>query len=115
MSAYVEKVWGGEFVLVNEPEYCAKELVIAANRRCSLHRHHTKKETFIVKSGVIWLEQSDVRGNLINEWLKPGDQRTIEPGTLHRFSSVSGGVILEVSTHHDDADVVRLEPSGPLP
>ena len=48
----------------------------------------------------------------IDELLKVGESRTIEPRTPHRFSSTYGGSLLEVSTHHDDADVVRLEPSG---
>lgn len=114
MSDYVAKEWGAEFWLVNEPEYCAKELVIAAGKRSSLHYHRVKKETFIVKSGVVRLEQRDVRGAVIDEYLLPNEQRTILPKTPHRFSSIAGGVILEISTHHDDADVVRIEPSGSI-
>ena len=33
----------------------------------------------------------------------------------HRFGSVQGGLLIEVSTHHDDEDVERFEESGRLP
>lgn len=105
----VGKEWGIENILTNEPEYCAKELRIFAGKKSSLHYHQVKKETFIVERGLVRLE----RGG-IEELLKPGDSRTILPGTPHRFSSTYGAVLIEVSTHHDDADVVRLEPSGEL-
>jgi mannose-6-phosphate isomerase-like protein (cupin superfamily) len=108
----VKKAWGVENILVNEPEYCAKNLRIYPGKKCSLHYHEQKKETFIVESGLVRLEQRDVRGMPIDELLKPHEQRTILPGTPHRFSSEYGAVILEVSTHHEDSDVTRLEPSG---
>jgi mannose-6-phosphate isomerase-like protein (cupin superfamily) len=105
----VTKDWGYEHVLVNEPEYCLKILRILPKKKCSLHYHDTKKETFFVRDGFMRLEH----GNS-DELLKPGEQRTIMPKTTHRFSSILGATILEVSTHHSDADVVRIEPSGSL-
>lgn len=105
----VRKAWGTETVLVNNESYCAKELRIYPGKRCSLHYHKIKKETFIVESGLVRLECG-----CADELLKPGEERTIEPKTPHRFSSTHGAVILEVSTHHDDSDVVRLEPSGDI-
>jgi mannose-6-phosphate isomerase-like protein (cupin superfamily) len=103
------KVWGIEETICNEPEYCAKWLYIAAGRKCSLHYHSKKKETFSVQSGEVRLENNGIR-----EDLTVGDLRIILPGVAHRFSSKNGAVLLEVSTHHDDADVVRIEPSGSL-
>lgn len=110
----IPKHWGYEIVLVNEPEYCAKFLHVYPMKRSSLHYHRLKKETFIVQSGEVWLEQRDVRGIPIDEILNIGDHRTIEPKTPHRFSSREGAVLLEVSTHHSDDDVVRIEASGDL-
>jgi len=109
----IKKAWGTEMVICNEPEYCAKFLMIDAGKRCSLHYHKVKKETFHVHRGLVRLEQRDVRGAAIDELLKMGESRTIMPGTPHRFSSYLGATILEVSTHHSDEDVVRIEPSGP--
>lgn len=116
----VAKAWGYEEVLVNEPEYCAKILNISPGKKCSLHYHKTKKETFFIQSGLVRLEQAKViRPTEFfqitrDELLKFDESRTIEPMTPHRFSSTYGATILEISTHHDDADVVRLEPSGDL-
>ncbi len=107
----VQKVWGTEIWLVNEPEYCAKHLIITPGYQCSLHLHPVKKETFVVESGIVKLEQRDVRGVPIVEFLVADDSRTIMPKTPHRFSSEYGAVILEVSTHHEDSDVIRLEDS----
>lgn len=110
----IEKAWGYEVVVTNEPEYCAKFLHISPGKRCSLHYHGEKKETFFVQSGLVRLEQRGVRGESIDELLKFGDSRTIMPKTPHRFSSVRGATILEISTHHEDADVTRIEPSGDI-
>lgn len=114
MAETVAKAWGYEVWLVNEPEYCAKRLRLFSGRKCSLHYHKVKKETFIVESGLVKLEHKDPRGFPLDELLKAGESRTILPNTPHRFSSIRGAWILEVSTHHSDEDVVRIEPSGNL-
>jgi mannose-6-phosphate isomerase-like protein (cupin superfamily) len=108
----VSKDWGFEEVLVAEPEYTLKRLVIKPRKRCSLHYHPIKKETFVVESGVVRLEQRSIRGTPIDELLVRGESRTIMPKTPHRFSSVLGASLMEVSTRHSDDDVVRIEPSG---
>src|SRR2546429_4045694 len=112
MLKVVKKAWGSEEWLVNEPEYCAKVLKIKQNCASSLHYHCIKKETFIVQSGTVRLEQRDLRGIPIDELLMPGESRTIEPNTPHRFSAKNKAEILEISTHHDEQDVIRIEPSG---
>ena len=109
----VEKVWGREEWLIQEPEYWAKRLYIKPKFRCSLHYHVRKKETFLVESGWIVLEHGGTQSIL-----GPGQFRTILPLEPHRFWAHNGGdeerVILEVSTFHSDDDVVRLEPSGAI-
>lgn len=105
----IHKNWGMEVVYANEPEYCAKLLIIRDGGKSSLHYHSVKKETFYVQSGIVRLERPP-----LDELLFPGDRRTLEPNTPHRFSSVRGAEILEVSTHHEDSDVTRIEPSGSL-
>ncbi len=103
----VRKLWGWEFWILNEPEYCAKILKIMPGFQCSLHYHNIKKETFAVIHGIVKLEVPNATIQLGS-----GDHYTLDPGRAHRFSSgPDGATILEVSTHHDDADVVRLEES----
>ena len=114
----VPKLWGTEIWLVNNDQYCAKFLIINPGYQCSLHMHPVKKETFFVMTGDVVLETGykNDAGKVIGttqEVLNAGDSRTILPGEYHRFKSATPeqAVILEISTTHDDADVVRLEDS----
>lgn len=111
---HVDKVWGSETWLVNEPEYCAKILHLNKGSFCSTHRHPVKKETFIVRKGLIELEVgSEAFSGKFT--LYAGQQFTIIPKTWHRFYGVEDSEILEVSTHHRDSDVERMTRSGKLP
>jgi mannose-6-phosphate isomerase-like protein (cupin superfamily) len=110
----VEKIWGVEHWIVNDI-YCAKILEITPGYQCSFHYHPQKRETFHVLEGVVRLEQRDIRWIPFDEFLEPGETRTIEPKTPHRFSSKDGAKILEISSHHSDSDVVRLAESGKIP
>lgn len=108
----VPKLWGTEHWIVNSDKYCFKVLTVNPGYQCSLHYHKKKDETYIVYDGEILLEQRDVRGYPYEEVLSTGQQRHIEPKTPHRFHAMGGmAVVLEISTHHDDADVVRIEES----
>lgn len=109
----IDKEWGFEQIVVNTPLYCAKFLHIKPGKKCSLHYHNTKDETFTLMDGEVFLQTSMVHPNPLPVMQKSREYH-IPPGLPHRFSSLSGGILLEVSTHHDDADVVRIEPSGGL-
>ena len=103
----VPKVWGREVWLVNEPEYCCKMLEVHKEASSSLHCHPVKKESFILVTGKISLECGDDR--II---LRPGPKAvTIPSGIYHRFKALKESVIMEISTHHEDTDVIRLEAS----
>jgi mannose-6-phosphate isomerase-like protein (cupin superfamily) len=110
VQVVVEKEWGFENVICNTPLYCAKFLHISPGKRSSLHRHMHKDETFYVMDGECWIEI----GPIGPQTLCKGDSKHIPPGYNHRFSSKDGCTLLEVSTHHSDEDVIRLEPSGSL-
>lgn len=107
LPVIVSKVWGREIWLVNEPEYCCKMLEINKGASGSLHYHPVKKETFIVANGKIRLEY----GQNVATMMAGPTAITLLPGTPHRFKALKDSAILEVSTHHDDQDVVRLEES----
>lgn len=111
----VPKVWGIEYWLVNVPEYCSKLLVVNAGFQCSLHYHIKKRETFVLLAGDI---DVTLRGGpdftLASKKLSEGERCEIFPGLAHRFSSDNGAALLEISTHHDDSDVVRIAPSRRL-
>lgn len=110
-----EKVWGWEYEFVNEPEYCTKVLALKPGYSSSLHRHHIKRETFVVLQGDCYLAvENEVRS------VKQGDRVTIEPGWWHKFFHYGNDArkvacfMLESSMHHDDADVERKEASCKL-
>lgn len=118
---------------INSPRYCAKELVLFPRQTCPEHRHPPfagtpgKQETFRCRWGEVYLfvddetlppgdnrardfiPQSDrpwyyaSRGLL----LRPGEQYTIAPNTLHWFQAGDrGAVISEFSSQsRDDLDI----------
>lgn len=122
---------GLEIVLYeNNDRYCAKELVLFPRQMCPQHRHPSitgsnpgKQETFRCRWGEVYLY---VEGNPtpnpraivperhrkhLSVWqeivMKPGDQHTIKPGTLHWFQAGDKGAIISEfsSTSIDELDV----------
>jgi D-lyxose ketol-isomerase len=95
-------------VYVNTDRYCAKELVLYPNQTCPEHRHPPfagtpgKEETFRCRSGSVELH---VGGQRLE--LRPGDQFTIPPNTLHWFRAGDEGAVVSEfsSTSRDDLDV----------
>ena len=103
----IDKVWGEELVLVNSDKYCSKLLILDRDAKSSYHYHKTKTETFMSIEGYARLV---IEGK---EYLLAPFTRakTIEPGERHSFEGITEAVILEVSTPHSDADVIRLTES----
>jgi len=118
-----------ELVYINTQRYCAKELVLSGGQTCPEHRHPPvggqagKEETFRCRWGSVWLYVEGPpaakpacqapRGSerYYTVWqeiaLKPGDQYTIQPDSLHWFQAgPAGAVVSEFSTASlDDTDV----------
>lgn len=121
----VKKVWGEELWLINNEKYCAKILILNPGFACSQHLHRVKDETFIVLDGLVQLERDhDIHqgeGGILaanpfdkTEQLKAGQSRRIRPFKSHRFRAVGSAqaIVLEISTTHDEQDVVRIQESG---
>lgn len=109
-------------VYVNTDRYCAKELVLYPGQTCPEHRHPPfegtpgKEETFRCRSGLVHLfvEGEPTREPAVQPpegvytarheiRLRPGDQHTIPPGTLHWFQAgPDGAVVSEFSTASRD-------------
>ena len=96
------------FVYVNTDRYCAKELVLYPLQMCPEHRHPPfegspgKEETFRCRRGTVelWMD-----GERIG--LRPGEQLTIPPDTLHWFRAGDAGAVVSEfsSASRDDLDV----------
>lgn len=110
MTETHEKVWGSEEWIANTDKYCGKFLSLKKGRRCSLHYHKNKDETFYVLKGRVLIE-IDNKEHIMEE----GDVQRITPLTYHRFSGLENSVIVEFSTHHEDSDSYRVEDSENVP
>jgi D-lyxose ketol-isomerase len=124
---------------VNTDRYCAKELVILPGQTCPEHRHPSiqdepgKQETFRCRWGEVWLyvegepagkiraaipPESHSHYTVFHEIvLRPGEQFTIPPNTLHWFQAgPEGAIVSEFSSRsRDEYDVftnpnIRREP-----
>jgi len=127
---------------VNTDRYCAKELVLFPGQTCPEHRHPPfdgmpgKEETFRCRSGVVHLyvegeptaqptcTPPEGTYTVFHELvLRPGEQHTIPPDTLHWFQAgPDGAVVSEFSTaSRDELDVfsdprvVRVPGGGSAP
>jgi mannose-6-phosphate isomerase-like protein (cupin superfamily) len=113
----VPKGWGEERWLHNDELYCGKILVIYQGKRCSLHYHQLKTETFYIAKGRLRMELTDLASArqsppLINEVFEmgEGDCVLLTPGLVHRFTGLAEEThIFEFSTQHFDEDSLRIE------
>ena len=121
-------------VYENNERYCAKELILLPKQTCPEHYHPPingspgKQETFRCRWGEVYLYIPGVpasrpkatppatRLDFYRVWheviLKPGNQFTILPGTLHWFQSgPEGAVVSEFSSTSRDETDVFTDPS----
>lgn len=118
----------------NNDRYCAKEIILLPRQTCPEHRHPPleernpgKQETFRCRWGVVFLyvEGPPVRKpkalvpsarkeyfTVFHEIvLKPGDQYTLPPNTLHWFQAgPRGAVVSEFSSPNSDATDMFTDP-----
>lgn len=105
-----KKLWGSEEWLANTSLYCGKILTLNPGFSCSYHYHKEKNETFYVLEGKVYLNIDGV--DLI---LNKGESQIVLPNQRHRFASLDGvSKIIEISTHHEEADSYREVESGPF-
>lgn len=100
-----KKEWGSEEWYINNELYCFKKLIVEAGKSCSYHYHEHKDETFIVKRG-----QFDIIIDDIYLTLKEGHTLRVVPRQKHMFTAYEeeeDSVLIEISTHHKDADSIR--------
>ena len=107
LSIHGNHKWGYEVWCYNGDQ-CLKIMVVDKPAKSSLMYHPEKVETFVMLEGRLLFEHEETEKTLY-----PGDVVTIYPGETHRFQWAGENVVfLEVSSHHEDDDVVKLEESG---
>jgi len=107
------KGWGYEDWIANNSKYCGKILHFKKGKRCSLHYHKIKDETFYLLSGRLELVLSDSledfkKQNLSREILERGQLVYIWPGRIHQMIALENSDLLEISTQHLESDSYRL-------
>jgi mannose-6-phosphate isomerase-like protein (cupin superfamily) len=107
----VPKGWGQEEWVHNDGDYCGKVLTFNPGRRCSLHFHVEKKETFYVLDGRVNIMLIDRDGSRQHIHLGAGRALEIPRGLVHQISNYGPGQarIMEVSTLHQESDSYRIE------
>ena len=89
----VEKPWGREIWIADEPEYGGKIIEIKKGYSTSVHYHTKKKETIYVDKGKLLIKSGD------KEYvLEEGQAVTLEPFTVHQLIALEDVRLIEVST-----------------
>jgi len=116
------KNWGYELWIVNKKEYCGKLLHFVKNRKCSVHYHKIKDETFYIKKGKVKVWFSDNLEVLFKmqkegynlydymEWeiLDQGSTFYVPPKRAHQIIAIEDTELFEFSTEHFEEDSYRL-------
>ena len=120
-------------VYINTSRVCSKELVMTPWQTCPEHRHPAignipgKEETFRCRSGIVYLyvegEPNGVPKTQGLEayaaylaaaheiTLRPGEQYTLAPDTLHWFrAGAEGAIVSEFSTTSTDENDIFTDP-----
>lgn len=113
-------------VYENNDRYCAKELIMFPYQTCPEHKHppvkgrQGKQETFRVRKGIVYLyvpgePAPNPKAKPPSEYytifheivLRPGEQYTLPPETLHWFQAgPEGAIVSEFSSPSaDEADI----------
>ena len=104
------KGWGRELWIVNSELYCGKILELNKGKRCSIHYHELKDETFYILSGHVQMNvyHNGYPGDSTILLMKPGDTLHIPRQRIHQFIGLENSKILEISTQHFEEDSYRL-------
>ena len=104
------KGWGREVWIANNPLYCGKILEIRKGKRCSLHYHKLKTESFYLHKGRLKIRVKDsADSDRLEEFeMFPGDCMDVAPGFVHQMEALEYSELFEFSTQHFETDSYRL-------
>jgi mannose-6-phosphate isomerase-like protein (cupin superfamily) len=104
------KGWGREVWIANNPLYCGKILEIRKGKRCSLHYHKLKTESFYLHKGrlKIRVKESVDSERLESFEISSGDCMDVAPGLVHQMEALEDSELFEFSTQHFESDSYRL-------
>lgn len=105
------KGWGREIWIANNALYCGKILEIAKGKRCSLHFHKLKTESFYLRAGRlrVRVKESAEAGAIREFELHEGQCMDVPLGLVHQMEALEDSELYEFSTQHFDSDSHRIE------
>jgi mannose-6-phosphate isomerase-like protein (cupin superfamily) len=106
----VQKGCGQEVWIANSKLYCGKILQIKQGKRCSLHYHKLKTESFYLRAGRlrVRMKQSPSSSGVEEFELNVGECMDVYPGLVHQMEALEDAELYEFSTQHFDSDSHRL-------
>jgi mannose-6-phosphate isomerase-like protein (cupin superfamily) len=108
----VSKGWGREVWISNGELYCGKILEIRKGKRCSLHFHKIKTESFYLRTGRLKIRvKESPESEAIEEFeLEAGQCMDVPIGLVHQMEAIEDAELYEFSTQHFESDSHRLIP-----
>jgi mannose-6-phosphate isomerase-like protein (cupin superfamily) len=109
-ARHIPKGWGYELIIANNGDYCGKILHVEKGKKCSMHFHVNKHETFYIVRGCIIMRLIRKDGSQEEFEMITGAVLEIHPGLMHQFESLpyTDTDIVEVSTTHENSDSYRV-------
>ena len=104
------KGWGREVWIANSERYCGKILEINKGKKCSLHFHKIKTESFYLRAGRLKLRvKESPDAEVMEEFiLEAGQCMDVPIGLVHQMEALEDSELYEFSTQHYDSDSHRL-------
>lgn len=106
----VPKGWGQETWIANGERYCGKILEIRKGKKCSLHFHKLKDESFYLRTGRLLLRiMASPEAGMVEEFtLEAGQCMDVPLGLVHQMEALEDCELYEFSSQHFDSDSYRL-------
>ena len=106
----VPKGWGREIWIANGERYCGKILEINKGRKCSLHFHKIKDESFYLRAGrlLLKIKASPDADEVEVFTLEAGQCFDVPVGLVHQMEALEDAELYEFSSQHFDSDSHRL-------
>lgn len=106
----VPKGWGREVWIANGERYCGKILEIQKGKKCSLHFHKLKDESFYLRAGRLLLKiMASPDASAVEEFvLEAGQCFDVPVGLVHQMEALEDVELYEFSSQHFESDSYRL-------
>jgi mannose-6-phosphate isomerase-like protein (cupin superfamily) len=106
----VPKGWGREVWIANGERYCGKILEIRKGKKCSLHFHKIKDESFYLRAGRLLVKVMPSPAETLSEEfiIEAGQCMDVPVGLVHQMEALEDSELYEFSSQHFESDSYRL-------